>query len=96
MNIKILRKNYRSKILEIAEKYKAENVRIFGSIVRGENNEKSDIDFLVHFKEGASLLDEAGFDIELRELLGCEIDLISDRAIRSEFQPFILKEAEVL
>jgi predicted nucleotidyltransferase len=47
-------------------------------------------------KKGASLLDESGLDIELRELLGCEVDIISDRAIRSEFRSFILKEAEAL
>jgi predicted nucleotidyltransferase len=47
-------------------------------------------------KKGASLLDESGLDIELRELLGCEVDIISDREIRSEFRSFILKEAEAL
>lgn len=96
MDMAFLRTQYRSKILEIANKYKAENIRIFGSTVRGENTKDSDVDFLVHFKKGASLLDESGLDIELTDLLGCKVDIISDRTIRSEFRPFILKEAEIL
>jgi predicted nucleotidyltransferase len=95
MNIETLRK-YRDKILEIAHEYKAENVRVFGSVARGEEKENSDVDFLVHFKKGASLLDESGLDIDLTELLGCKVDVISDRAIREEFKPFILKEATPL
>ncbi|MES2962010.1 MAG: nucleotidyltransferase family protein [Pseudomonadota bacterium] len=96
MNIETLRTKYRNSILQIADKYKAENVRVFGSVARGENNDKSDIDLLVHFKEGASLLDESGLDIDLTELLGCKVDVISDRSIRDEFKPFILKEAQEL
>lgn len=96
MDIFTLRQKYRNQILNIADKYKADNVRIFGSVVRGENSDDSDIDLLVHFKEGASLLDESGLDIDLNELLGCRVDVISDRAIRSEFKSFILKEAQAL
>jgi predicted nucleotidyltransferase len=96
MNIETLRHKYRDQILQIAEKYKAENVRIFGSVVRGEDRVDSDVDLLVSFKKGASLLDEAGLDIDLNELLHCKVDVISDRAIRSEFRPFILKEAKPL
>jgi predicted nucleotidyltransferase len=96
MNLQTLRSKYRNQILLIADKYKVENIRIFGSVIRGEENANSDIDFLVHFKEGASLLDESGFDIDLRDLVGCKVDVISDRAIRKEFVPFILKEAQPL
>ncbi|OFW80715.1 MAG: hypothetical protein A2887_05845 [Alphaproteobacteria bacterium RIFCSPLOWO2_01_FULL_40_26] len=93
MDMEILRTKYRDRILQIANKYKAENVRIFGSVVRGDNRIDSDIDFLVHFKEGASLFDESGLDIDLCDLLKCKVDVISDRAIRNEFKPFILSEA---
>ena len=96
MDIFTLRQKYRNQILNIADKYKADNVRIFGSVVRGENSDDSDIDLLVHFKEGASLLDESGLDIDLNELLGCRVDVISDRAIRSEFKSFILSESRLL
>lgn len=96
MNISVLRQKYRDQILDLAEKHKAQNVRIFGSVARGEDRPDSDIDFLVNFKKGASLLDESGFEIDLTELLKCKIDLISDRALREEFKPFILKEAKEL
>jgi len=96
MNLEEIRTKYREQILQIAKKYKAENVRVFGSVVRGENTEKSDIDFLVHFTKGASLLDESGLDLDLRDLLKCKVDVISDRAIRSEFKSFILNEAQTL
>lgn len=96
MDIEILRQKYRDQILLIAQKYKAENVRVFGSVARGDSNKNSDIDFLVHFKKGASLLDESGLYLDLKELLSCKIDVISDRAIRSEFKNNILEEAKFL
>ncbi len=96
MNILTLRQKYRDQIMILANKYKAQNIRVFGSVARGEESVNSDIDFLVSFKKGASLLDESGFEIDLTELLGCKVDLISDRALREEFKPFILKEAREL
>lgn len=96
MDLETLQKKYRNQILKIADKYKAENIRIFGSVSRGENRSDSDVDFLVHFKKGASLLDEAGLDIDLADLLGCKVDIISDRAVRSEFKQFIFSEAKSL
>lgn len=96
MNLETLRKKYRNQILSIADKYKADNLRVFGSVARGENNRDSDIDLLVHFKEGASLLDEVGLEIELTNLVGCKFDIISDRVVRNEFKPFIMNEAQEL
>lgn len=88
-----LRDNYRDAILAIAAKYHASNVRVFGSVVRGQENTGSDIDFLVHFESGASLLDEVGLDRELTQLLKHPVDVIGDDAIRDEFRLFILNEA---
>jgi len=96
MNIEYLRQNYRTAILNLAEKYHAENVRVFGSVARGDASNKSDIDFLVRFKSEASLLDEAGLDRELKALLKMKVDLLGDDAIRDEFRPFILSEAVTL
>lgn len=93
MQIEELRSQYREQIYAIAEKYKAENVRVFGSVVRGEATESSDVDLLVHFRKDASLMDESGLDIELNALLGCKVDLIGDDAIRSELRSFIMNEA---
>jgi predicted nucleotidyltransferase len=96
MNIETLREKYRNQIMNIADKYKAENIRVFGSVARGDSKDNSDLDLLVHFKKGASLLDESGLNIDLNELLDCKVDIISDRSIRDEFKPFILKEAKPL
>ncbi len=83
-------------ILELANKNKAENIRVFGSVARGDSHSASDVDFLVHFRPDASLMDMAGLDEDLSTLLGCKVDIISDRAIKDEFAPFILSEARPL
>ena len=93
MQLEELRSKYRDSILALADKYHADNVRVFGSIARGEANKTSDIDILVRFKPGASLLDEAGLDRELNKLLGQPVDVIGDDTIRDEFKPFILNES---
>jgi len=92
MRIDELRKKYRDMILRIAARNQAEDVRVFGSMARGETAPR-DIDFLVRFKPGASLLDEAALDRELKELLGQPVDVIGEDVIRDEFRPFILSEA---
>lgn len=91
-----LQNNYRGDILAIAAKYHASNVRIFGSVARGQETVGSDIDFLVHFDSSASLLDEVGLDRELSALLNHPVDVIGEDVIRDEFRPFILSEAIVL
>lgn len=85
-----LRQQYRTQILALAEQYKAENVRVFGSVARGEAGPESDVDILVHFKPGASLLDEAGLEIALGDMLGCKVDLIGDAAIKDMLRDNIL------
>jgi uncharacterized protein len=72
----------RRAIIEIASRHKAFNVAVFGSVARGNENSKSDIDFLVDFELGASLIDQAALRIDLCELLETEIDLISRKALR--------------
>lgn len=83
----------REDILKIASRFHAENIRVFGSVARGEAKPDSDIDLLIHFTSGASLLDEAGLEIALNKLLGHKVDIIGDDVIRPEFKPFILKDA---
>ena len=81
-------------ILRIAQQHNANNVRVFGSVVRGEEKENSDIDLLVSFQPGASLLDQVGLMNELREILGKKVDVISDRALNPYIRDKILKEAQ--
>ena len=59
----------KDKILSIAKQHHANNVRVFGSVARGEENENSDIDLLVSFLPGASLFDQAGLMVELAKFL---------------------------
>lgn len=66
---------HRREILGLAQKYGARNVRIFGSVARGDEREDSDIDVLVDLESGRSLLDLGGLLMDLRELLGCHVDV---------------------
>jgi len=77
---------------QIKREYKAEIVGLFGSFARGEQKEGSDLDVLVQFQEGASLLDFTGLANFLEEKLEIEIDLASERSIRPELKEQILAE----
>ncbi|MBK9125443.1 MAG: nucleotidyltransferase domain-containing protein [Chloroflexi bacterium] len=68
----------RGDILALTEKYGVTHVRVFGSIARGESEEGSDVDFIVTFPPGTSIFDQVGLWLDLKELLGCDIDLIAD------------------
>jgi predicted nucleotidyltransferase len=63
----------RQEILDLAEKHRAANVRIFGSVARADNKEESDVDFLIQTKPGCSLFDLGGLLQDLRDLLGCSL-----------------------
>ncbi len=83
----------REDILRIAAKYGASNVRIFGSVARGEADEQSDIDLLVNLEPGRSLLDLCGLLIDLEELLGCKVDVVTEKGLRDRIRERVLKEA---
>ena len=74
---------HRDQILALARAHKAVNVRVFGSLARGEDDDASDIDFLVDLEPGADLLDLAALDIELEQLLGHPVDVVPARLLRS-------------
>lgn len=69
----------RDTIIQAAERRRLGNVRVFGSVARGEAGPGSDVDLLVHPGPAASLFDLAGFMAEVREQLGVDIDVVSDR-----------------
>lgn len=94
MDLGTLRTQYRDSILQLAEKCKLENLRVFGSTVRGEEHFDSDIDLLVHPKKGCSLLDISAFEVAVSELMsGKKIDVLDDMAIKPILAPYILSEA---
>ena len=83
----------REEILRIAAKNGARNVRLFGSVVRGEADDRSDVDFLVTLEPGTTLLDHAALIMELEELLGRKVDVASDRGLRPRVRERVLNEA---
>jgi predicted nucleotidyltransferase len=93
MDLNNLLKSRREEILSIAARHGARNVRVFGSVARGEDDDKSDIDLLVEFESGRSLLDHAGLWLELQDLLGCKVDVVSERGIKPRIRERVLREA---
>jgi len=83
----------REEILRVCARYGARNVRVFGSVARGEADEQSDIDLIVEFEPGRSLLDHAGLWLELQELLGVKVDVVSSRGIKARIRERVLREA---
>ena len=86
-------KRKRAEILQIAERHGAKNVRVFGSVARGEADEQSDIDFLVDMEPGRSLLDLGGLWSDLNSLLGVKVDLVTEKGLKQRIRERVLKEA---
>ena len=83
----------REKIVSMAVRHGARNVRVFGSVARGEANSNSDVDFLFELDPGRSLFDLGGLIADVEELLGCKVDVISERGLRPRFRERVLNEA---
>jgi predicted nucleotidyltransferase len=83
----------REAILEIARRYGAHDIRIFGSIARGDNTEASDVDILVRFEPERSLLDHGGLIVDLEELLGVKVDVVDEDGMRPRFRAVVTREA---
>lgn len=82
----------RREILEIASRHGASDVRLFGSVARGDVHKASDIDLLVRFEPGRSLLDHGALIDELEELLGVKVDVISEGGLRGRLRDRVLSE----
>ena len=93
MNLPQLLNDNRERIIQIAAKHGARNVRVFGSVARGEADAQSDLDLLVEFELGRSLLDHARLWRELEAALGCKVDVVSDRGIKPRIRDRVLQEA---
>jgi predicted nucleotidyltransferase len=87
---------HRATILEIASRHGARNIRVFGSMARGEAQPNSDIDFLVEIDAGRTLLDLIALEQELEDLLGPPVDVLTDGGLSPYLRQRILAEAEVL
>jgi uncharacterized protein len=93
MSIDELLRSRRGDILRIAAKHGVRDVHIFGSVARGETDSESDVDFLVEFEPGRSLLDHAALLLDLQKLLGCPVDVVTRRALRPRMRERVLNEA---
>jgi predicted nucleotidyltransferase len=72
------------------------DVRVFGSVARGEDGPDSDVDFLVRFVRGTTLFDQAGLIVELEHLLGRNVDVVSERGLKERIRDRVLGEATPL
>lgn len=93
MHLNELLQAKREDILRLAKAYGAYNVRVFGSVARGEADEKSDIDLLVDMEKGRSLLDMGGLLIDLQDMLGHDVDIVTERGLRERMRDRVLKDA---
>lgn len=80
----------------ITARYKAKEIGLFGSFIRGEQDINSDIDVLVDFEEEADLFDLMGLTLELEEELHRKVDVIPKRALRAELRESVLQEVVAL
>ena len=92
MNLYELVKQKRQEILKIADKHGAYNVRIFGSVARGQANENSDLDLIVDLRSGRSLWDLGGLWVELNELLKVRIEVFTTTTLKEEVRGNALNE----
>jgi predicted nucleotidyltransferase len=93
MSPETILKARRYQILNLCAKYGASNVRVFGSVARGEADESSDIDLIVDFDPERSLLDHAALWLELQELVGVRVDVVSSRGLKPRIRERVLQEA---
>ncbi len=88
-----LLKEKREEILRISAKHGAHNIRVFGSVARGDADAQSDVDLLVEFDADRSLLDHAALWLELQDLLGGKVDVVSEAGVKARIRERVLREA---
>jgi hypothetical protein len=93
MDIRSLVDKKREEILRIAARHGARNVRLFGSVARGDAGPESDLDILVDLEPECSLMDHAALVVELEALLRCRVEIATERGLRSRVRDRVLREA---
>jgi predicted nucleotidyltransferase len=86
-------KSQRSEILRISGQHGAYNVRLFGSVLRGDDRPDSDIDILVELEPRRTLLDRIGLMQDLEDLLGRRVDVVTEKALHAYIRSEVLKQA---
>ena len=88
-----LLRQHRADILRLAAKHGAIDVRVFGSVARGEAGEASDIDLLVRMAPGRSLFDLGALVMDLQDLLGRRVDVVTERGLRPRIREHVVRDA---
>jgi predicted nucleotidyltransferase len=83
----------REEIFRLCARYGARNPRVFGSAARGQADARSDLDLLVEMEPGRSLFDLGGLQYELEQLLGCSVDVVTERGLKARIRDRVLREA---
>lgn len=89
-------KSQREKILETARSYGAYNLRVFGSVARGDDSLTSDVDMLIDLEPGRSLLDHIALKQDLEDLLGRPVDVVTEPSLHWFIRDKIIHEAKLL
>lgn len=90
--MKALTSEDKDKIRALARKHGAENVRVFGSFARGDNRPDSDLDILVDAGAKTSSWFPAGLILDLQELLGCHVDVVTEKGLNPLIREHVMKE----
>jgi predicted nucleotidyltransferase len=85
--------SHRDAIRRIVESHRARNVRVFGSVVYGHDTDESDLDLLIDPTPDTTLMDVAAIQVELEELLGVTVDVLTPQALPDKFRGAVLAEA---
>lgn len=83
-------------ILAISRQFAVENMRVFGSVSKGLDTDKSDLDILVDTTPKTTMFDLCGLQMELEELLGIKVEVLTPRSLPEKFRQQVLNEAKAL
>jgi hypothetical protein len=93
MDTRVILQSRRNDILSLAARHGARNVRVFGSVARGEARPDSDVDILVDMEPGRSLFDLGGLLYDLQTLLGVDVDVVTEKGLRPRIRAQVMREA---
>jgi predicted nucleotidyltransferase len=88
--------SHRATIRRVVESHRARNARVFGSVLRGEDTDGSDLDLLIDPTPETTLMDVAAIQVELKRLIGVSVDVVTPRALPEKFRDLVLFEAALV
>lgn len=91
-----LLQQHRAELLQISQQFAVENVRVFGSVAKGLDDENSDLDILLDPLPRTTLFDLCGLKMAFEELLGIKVDILTPRSLSEKFRTQVLQEAKPL